>query len=142
MTGLCSNREISPMANITRVSLLSTHQIFTPAMPLVMFTHSQQVSRGEEYNLSMFKWLKLTTEPPRHLPSYIYPSCHPLITGQSWLRTSSKAPIVSLGKKLFPRCLITSWFQEQIQAWFHIQTKENWGSLMEDWLKCQINPLA
>ena len=37
-----------------------------------------------------------------------------------------KAPIVSLSKKL-PLLLCTGWFQERIRAWFHNQTKINWG---------------
>ena len=44
---------------------------------------------------------------------------------RSWVRAPSKAPVVSLSKKL--SSLSTGWFQEWIQTWFHNQTKLSWG---------------
>ena len=52
-----------------------------------------------------------------------------------------KGPCCFLEQETLPLLLSTGWFQEQIRAWFHNQTKINWGPYGR-WLKCQINPLV
>ena len=50
-----------------------------------------------------------------------------LVMWRSWVRTPSKAPVVSLSKK--PLWLSTGWFQERIRAWYHNRTKNKLRAL-------------
>ena len=56
------------------------------------------------------------------------------------VRAPSKAPVVSLSKKLYPDCLVLVGSRKGFERDFTI--KLNWvEGLMVDWLKCQISPL-
>ena len=50
-----------------------------------------------------------------------------------------REPVRLLEQETLPLLLSTGWFQERIRAWFHNQTKINWGPYGR--LKCQISPL-
>ena len=50
-----------------------------------------------------------------------------LVMWRSWVWAPSKAPVVLLSKKLYPYCLVLVGYRIGIRAWFHNQTKINWG---------------
>ena len=54
---------------------------------------------------------------------------------------SSKAPVVSLSKKLYPYCLVLVGSRNRFERGFTIKLKQIEG-LMKDWLKCQLSPLV
>ena len=59
------------------------------------------------------------------------------------VQAPSKAPRCFLEQETLPLLFSTGWFQEQIRAWSHNQTKINWGPYGRyQILKYQINPLV
>ena len=62
-----------------------------------------------------------------------------LVMWKSWVRVPSKAPVVSLSKKIYPYCLLLVGSRNEFEGDFTIELKWIEG-LIEDWLKCQISP--
>ena len=60
---------------------------------------------------------------------------------RSWVQVPSKAPVVSLSKKLYPYCLVMVGSRIGFERDFTIKLNLIEG-LMEGWLKCQISPLV
>ena len=50
-----------------------------------------------------------------------------LVMWISWIWAPSKATRCFLDQETLPLFLSTGWFQERIRAWYHNETKINWG---------------